>query len=122
MSDIVEESPPLSVSSEQRGILDHLWLCHEKGPGPHQGNVRARHVILFMVCCLAISTGSVLFANQIPPSCSSLVVGFIIGILFVGVRREIYFQRHWPFFESIIDWKLVQRMRKSSEFLRDDYV
>jgi len=49
-------------------------------------------------------------------------VGFIIGILFVGVRREIYFQRHWPFFESIIDWKLVQRMRKSSEFLRDDYV
>ena len=40
-------------------------------------------IYMFLCCCLAISAGSVVFANQIPPFLSSLVCGFIVGALFV---------------------------------------
>jgi hypothetical protein len=70
---------------------------------------------LFFACCLAISAGSVVFASRIPPLFGALVAGFIIGVLFMAARQDMRFQRHWSFFESIIDWKFVDRLRKEPE-------
>jgi hypothetical protein len=103
------------LTSEYRTALDYLPMCHEKGPGPHQGGIRVWRVIVFLCSCLAISAGSVIFANQIPPSFSFLVCGFSVGVLFVTTRRQMSFQRNWPLLVSIIDWKHVERLRGESD-------
>ena len=117
--DINQATFPIRLTSGEREVLDHFCLCHEKGPGPHQGNVRLRRIILFLSGCLAICVGSVIFANQIPPSLTAVVVGFIIGALFVLARQHVAFLRYWRLIDSIIDWKLVERMRKNSDPLID---
>jgi hypothetical protein len=103
------------LTSENCTILGYLSMCHEKGPGPHQGGIRVWRVIVFLCCCLAVSAGSVIFAKQIPPFLSALVCGFILGALFVLTRRQMTFQRNWRLLDSIIDWKLVERLRKESD-------
>ena len=108
-------SSPLHLSSEQRQILDHLCLCRERGANPHQGHVRPLAVILFLGSCLAICVGLIVFASQIPPAFASLIVGFIVGVLLIGTRWKMNFERQWPLLEWIIDWKFVDHIRKAPE-------
>jgi len=121
MDDIHQPSLPLGLSAERRELLDHLWLCHERGPGyTIKSTYRVRVVVFFVACCVGICAGLVIFGNQISPFCSVFASGFIVGILFTVFRRQQSFQRYWwPLFESIIDWKLVERLRKNSDMLCD---
>lgn len=115
----LEEPPPalssLRLSYEQRQILDYPCRCREREPGPHQSKARSLRVVRSLALCLAISAGSIRFADQIPPIIGAILVGFIIGILVMVARRQMNFERQWTFLELLIDWKFVDQLRKVPE-------
>jgi hypothetical protein len=119
LDDIGHSSFPPRLSSGQRDVLRYLSLSHKKGPGPHQGKIRIRRVVAFLACCFAICVGSVIFAKRISPICGALAFGFIVGVLFAGARQNITFRRRWPLLDSIIDWKLVERLCNEADVLVD---
>jgi hypothetical protein len=97
---------------EESEILDSLDLYHRRGPGPHPADVRWWRILPFLLACLAVCFGSVFYSDLMPPSLSTLVAGFAVGVLVMVTRREMAFQKSWPLLDRVIDWKLVERMRQ----------
>lgn len=113
--------PPLELTSEQKAVLDHLCLYHQKGVGPHHVTVRSWRLVVFFACCFAVSAGLVIFPNRIPPFFSTLLCGFFAGSLVTATRYRLAFQRQWALFEALIDWKLADHMRRDANMF-DEHV
>ena len=111
--------PPLALSSEQRKVLDHLCLYHQKGLSPHRAPVKSWRIVLFLACCFAVSAGLILFPNLVPSFFSTLLAGFFAGSLLTATRYRLASQRQWPLLEATIDWKLADRMQRDAGMLSD---
>jgi hypothetical protein len=112
-------TPPPYLSPEQRALLEHLCLYHQKGIGPHHVTAESWRIVLLLACCLAASAGLIIFANQIPAFYSTLLLGFFAGSIFTAARYRLAFRRQWPLWHAIIDWKLADRLRRDVGMLGD---